>query len=368
MIPSRSTIATAAALSLGAVTALGAGSAAAETRGYVLNWFHMSTYSTPEDCPGGTNPSAEQLFARIMKDAGKSQAEIDAALKDFPNPMYFMAPMRGKIDGKPVNIYVNPTAAPDPMIKLAQGKLSYGFNLDGKDGPNDFKDPDTGETGIDNMLYRAVGCFNTQRATPPSRPTFPAIQWDMLRDQMPAWLIEVKNIDDPKNDPDVDVTFYRATGPIMRNAAGEAQADQSFQADGNPRNTSKVKGHIKDGVLTTDTFDFNIIGDPFTVPEYHFSKAQVRLKMDGDGVKGVIGGYQPWKMIYASFSIGGSVNEANLSIDVQGIYYALRKLADFDPDPATGENRQISTTYAMEGVPAFVIPPKDTLVQTSEQR
>jgi hypothetical protein len=368
MNPARSTLPWVAPLAALAAGALWSAGAAAETRGFVVNWFHMSTYSTDDDCPGGVNPPAEQLFVKIMKDAGKGQEEIDKALKDFPNPMYFMAPMRGRIDGKPANVYVNPTSEPDPMIKIAQGKLSYGFNLDGKDGPNDFKDPDTGETGIDNMLYRAVGCFNTQRGTPPSRPTFPAIQWDMLRDQMPAWLIEVKNIDDPKNDPDVDVTLYRATGPIMRNAAGEAQADQSFQADGNPRNTSKAKGHIKDGVLYTDTFDFNIIGDPFSVPEYHFHKAKLKLAMAADGVKGVIGGYHPWRMLYASFAIGGSVNEANLSIDVPGIYYAMRKLADGDPDPATGENRDISATYAIEGVPAFVIPPKDTTVQTSERR
>jgi len=40
--------------------------------------------------------------------------------------------------------------------------------------------------------------------------------------------------------------------------------------------------------------------------------------------------------------------------DPVGFYWSLKKLADNDPDPATGQNRRISTTWRMQAVPAFL--------------
>ena len=39
-----------------------------------------------------------------------------------------------------------------------EGELSWGLNLDGEVDPNDFVHPD-GSIGIDNEVYRAVGCI-----------------------------------------------------------------------------------------------------------------------------------------------------------------------------------------------------------------
>ena len=44
------------------------------------------------------------------------------------------------------------------------------------------------------------------------------------------------------------------------------------------------------------------------------------------------------------------------SIDAPGIYYALKKLADFEPD-ANGQNQYISSYYTIEAVPAFITHP-----------
>jgi hypothetical protein len=350
-------------LAVAAVALLASGltarAAMAETRGFVVSWFYMAAESQADDCPEGTNPLSEVMARKWLTDMGKSPAEIEAAYKDFPNNMYGAVVMRGKVDGKPVNIYTHPTAIPDPNVKTAKGHVAYGFNLDGKDGPDDFVDPQTKETGVDDKLYRALGCFITARASGGSRPTFPAIQWDMTRDQMPAWVIEVSgiehNADGSIKDGDVKVGFYRSTGPIMRNAAGEPQADLTFQADNDPRMQNVAHATMKNGTLTTDPFEFYMIQDPFGVSEYRFKQTRIRLTLNPDGTaKGVLGGYQPWLPVYTGYALGGSVNELNLSIDAAGIYYAMKKMADAYPD-STGQNQYISSSYWIEAVPAFVV-------------
>jgi hypothetical protein len=331
----------------------------AETRGYVVSWFYMAAASQDNDCPDGFNPTSEAFARKILTDMGKKPEEMDKYFKDYPANLYGAIVMRGRINGKPAYVYANPTSVPDPQIKTAQGHVAYGFNLDGKDGPNDFVDPETNEHGVDDMAYRALGCFIAQRGAIGTRPTYPVIQWDGTRDQMPAWLIEIKGLETDKSgvkDGDVEVGIYRATGPILRNAKGDPQSDMTFAVDDNPRMQNAFQGHIKNGVLTTDFSDFYMIQDPFGVTEYRFKQAKLRFKFNPDGsIQGILGGYQPWLPIYTSFALGGSVNELNLSIDAPGIYYALKRLADAYPDPKTGQNTYISSSYWVEAVPAFVV-------------
>jgi hypothetical protein len=349
-------------LLLGAAGILGLGlathTARAETRGYAVSWFYTAAESQKDDCPDGTNDLSDVMVRKILVQMGKTPAEIDELFKDYPNNLYTVLYARGKRDGQTVNVYTNPTSVPDPNIKTVQGHSAYGFNLDGKDGPNDFVDPQTNEHGVDNMLYRALGCFITQRASGGTRATWPAIEWDMTRDQMPAWLIEVSGIERDANgkikDGDVQLGFYRATGPVTRNAAGDPQSDMSFTVDTNPRTQNVVHATMKNGTLWSDPFEFYMIQDPFAVAEYHFKKTRIRLTLNDDGTaKGILGGYQPWLPIYESFALGGSTNELNLSVNTPGIYYALKKLADFEPD-ANGQNQYISSAYAIEAVPGFI--------------
>src|SRR5580693_1572376 len=93
------------ALGAASVAALGLSThaARAETRGYAVSWFYMAAESQKDDCPEG------------------------------PNDLYGSLYMRGKVNGKPTNVYNNPTSEPDPNIKTVKGHVAYGFNLDGKD-------------------------------------------------------------------------------------------------------------------------------------------------------------------------------------------------------------------------------------------
>jgi hypothetical protein len=51
-----------------------------------------------------------------------------------------------------------------------------------------------------------------------------------------------------------------------------------------------------------------------------------------------------------------------LSIDLPGFYYALRNMADANPDPKTGMNMSISTTFTVEAVPAYIVHPEESQV------
>jgi hypothetical protein len=342
---------------------------AAESRGFVVRWFHYANVSEDADCPKGINPSAEGTFRRILRERGESAAEIEKKLENFPYSMYDAnIGMRGTIDGKPANPYLNPTSTKDPNLHLGEGKKALGFNLDGKDGPKNFTDVETGEKGVDNMFYRAIGCSSQLRSAAGKLPTFPEIQWDMMRDHTPAWLIEISGIDDYQNDDDVMVTIVRATMPIVRDAQGQPQKDMTFTPDPTPRTDgNKVHGKIKNGLLLTETFDFFMPGEPFAQAEYRFKDARMRFTFLPNGdLKGIVGGYQNWRTIYTSWALGGATYEINAGYDVPGMYYALKKTADAYPDPKTGENTHISSAYLFDAIPAFIEHPEAKTAQAGK--
>ena len=53
-----------------------------------------------------------------------------------------------------------PTLLPDPHIQTAEGRFAYGFDLDGTVGPDSFEDPDSHQQGVDNQMWRVLGCFD----------------------------------------------------------------------------------------------------------------------------------------------------------------------------------------------------------------
>ena len=364
-----------AASTIAVMSAAGISTAfAADTRGYVISWFHITPAAMPEktDCPEGLNPRAEQNFINWLRQMDTPQEKIEKLLEDFPNTMYGAVTMRGRVEGEPVNVYRNPNAIPDPNIKTVQGEYAYGFNLDGDVSPNDFTDPVSGEAGVDNQYFRALGCIGAERGEYntvgelTARPLYPAIQWEHNRDQATAWLIEINGIDDLQNDDHVDVNIFQATRPVVKDASGEPQADMTFIVDDNPKTKNRVSGRIVDGTLLTESFDFYMIMAKYGLnPTVELKDARARLALSEDGAKGIIGGYQDWLDVYGGYGRGGSGIEVNVSYDVPGIYHALKKMADAAPDPATGQNTMISSVFTVEAVPAFIQHPN---TQTAENR
>jgi hypothetical protein len=356
---------------VGALCAFSQAANASETRGYVISWWHIATsMEGGDDCPQGVNPNAQQVFVRILREQGFPPAEIEKRLIEHQEKgpagggYGKIMPMRGKDkDGNPVNVYQFPESAKDPNLKRSQSKIAYGFNLDGVNSPDDFTDPETKETGVDNAFYRATGCIDSFRATAGvSRPNVPGFMWEVTREHTPAWLVEVSGIDDYKNDDEVYVSFLQATLPATKDAAMEVRKNMTMFVDKGSRMNAKIRGHIKDGLLVTDKADeVHLIPDPYVMPGYDFRDAKVRVKFNEDGtIRGIFGGYLNWLSVYwGSGGSNGSTWEYSQGADLPGMYYAIKKSADADPDPKTGQNREISASYWFDAVPAFVVHPDD---------
>lgn len=350
-----------AALAIGAA----AGSAQAENRSFVVSYFYDANWSDGKsDCPDGLNLSAIDFYRRDLARAGKTHDEIEAALKDFPGegglkqPWVPMVVSRG--NGKD-NVYANPSTMPDMGLKEVKGKYAYGFNLDGKGAasPNSFEDPETHEQGVNNQLYRTMGCIRSFRGLPPpGRPSLPENLWDVLRDVIPAWLITIDAPNGFGKDGPATITWDRSLDRITRDATGgTAQADMTFRVDPDPRSHNVLQGEIKNGMVLVHDGKLHMQLDPYLMPELDMTKTHMRMNIAADGsMRMMLGGYQSWRMVYYGLADQGHIKEYAASIDIPAVYYSLKRNADAGPDPKTGENTLISSTYTIEAVPAFVAP------------
>ena len=334
-------------------------SAAAETRGYVISMVHTATYADSDHCPMGGNGGPVELRTRRLIGAGYSESEareimLNDGRDDEGNRVEemqlfgsFLRQTWGGLEVNPGNV---PYLLPDPHIETAEGRFAPGFNLDGRVDPDDFEDPDTNEKGIDNELWRVIGCFDTFHVRKPVRAYNENITWDAVLDGMPAWLISVSG-EDLSRDGDVTVTFDRALNVALRDASGGFLSGATYTIDSDPRSHSVFAGRIDNQILTIEPGDFSMQGESQFYAILRLTQTHLRLQMRLDGsVIGFLGGYQPWADYYHWLAIRGEVDG---QIDLPGVYYAMKRLADGVPDPATGENTAISATYWLEAVPAF---------------
>jgi hypothetical protein len=327
--------------------------ALAETRGYVISMVHTATYGDTDTCPQGDNGGLTALKVRRLVRRGFSEEEARAILAaggvDADGNRVPINELP-RLNGQEVNPGNVPVLVSDPQIRTAQGRFAHGFNLNGVVEPDSFEDPASGERGVDNQMWRALGCFEVYRIRRPVRPYNEDIAWDTALDAMPAWLMSVSG-PDLDSDGEVAVTFDRALNVAMRDARGGVLSAATYVVDPDPRSHSVFAGRIEDGVLTIEPGDFSIQGESQFYAILRFTGTRLRLEMAEDGsASGIIGGYQPWRDYFHYLAIRG---EENAQVDLPGVYYAMKRLADGVPDPETGENTAISAAYFLEAVPAF---------------
>lgn len=342
-------------------------SAMAETRGYVISWFATAT-NTPDfkkNCPENRNGGQVNLAIRNLMAIGYTKEQATAMtnkaggqeLGQDNRELRERILMRARVKGQPASIYNYPDAVADPNIETVTGKYAYGFDLGGKEA-NKFIDPETGGK-VDNQLWRAVGCTESFDALPPVMPYPEELAWQAMTDSAPAWLIQISG-DDLSKDGQVTVTLDRATRHQKRDATGSTLAGATYVIDPNPRSHNELKGQIKDGVVTIQPAQIFLEAEMPYYPEIALRNTHMRMKLQANGkLVGFWGGYQDWRR-WAYMYTARPANNA----DTIGIYHAVKKMADFDPDPVTGENRYISATYRLEAVPAYVAHSDGTVVAT----
>ncbi len=348
---------------VGAMCLMVSPASALETRSFVIGWFIQAHNTQEGDCPAGVNPGYEEQVPQSLAELGYSDEEITALLEaDDPDSTFKLRDIinnRARIDGEPANAYAHPAAVVDPKLSTVVGDYAYGFDLDGRgETPNSFEDPQTGNTGVDNELFRVLGCFDAFRGNLTNTPTYSAWAFTMMKDSTPAWLmtLEGENLD---ADGEVRIHFNRALEFVKSDSNGQARADMTYRVSPDPRSQNVFRGEIRDGMIhITEHGTLNLLQDPLVFPEFTLHNTHLRLKLRDDGsVEGLLGGYQPWQPIYFAYAGGGWAVEHDILGNIPGIYHLLRRHADAMPDPDTGQNMAISATYYFEAVPAFVAGP-----------
>ena len=340
---------------------------ALQSRTFVISWFAQATYSNDHDCSGGVHPEIEQIYFRYAQLLGVNAATIDGWRKklmegeDTPD-LQELVGMRGRVDGKPVNPYTNPASVVDLKLPGLDGHYAYGFNLDGKgaDDPDAFEDPQTHERGVKHQLYRALGCSRAFRGSLEGRPTYWAWAWGQLKESQPAWLITLSGADLGRDGP-ITISIDRALEHLRSNSDGTPRPDMGYRIDPDPRSHNSFRGEIKGGMAAVTQHDhFRILQNPMVAPQLDLQDFHLRMNNGANGLtKGFLAGYQPWHDLYFAIAGIGIGGEQQVTGDIPGFYYLMKRYADADPDPQTGQNRRISVTYYFEAVPAFVAKAMD---------
>lgn len=333
-------------LALLAVTLVGNECRAAvpgRTIGYVMTHRKWAVYTTPgskQECPRGTNDGQREQFKILYPDNGARRTIVDTQLKWEGETWH---PGRER--------------EPYPFREV-EGKIGIGLDLDGRIGPEDFTSPD-GERGIDNQLYRAIGCLAGYNA---SQAYVAFYEEDaMRRSSFNTVLIEITEVDDLVNDDAVTVTTYRGLDKLLNDARGEYVAGGTQRVD---RRWGKefintFHGSIRDGVLHTEPGTFRAalsiaFGDTGV---HEIEDARFRLALTPTTAEGFIGGYTPVWSWYLQLNSGWATHHLNYGrISAPSLWRSLMRLADAHPD-ANGQNTSISSALEVKFSQVFIVHP-----------
>jgi hypothetical protein len=188
---------------LGAPAAADEGALRDRTIGFVLTHKSFALWQSADgktECPQGMNVGPrEQFKALYPDDTPRKFAETQL---EREGEIHF------------------PDTTPEPALFFREpvGKIGVGLNLDGRVDDNDFQSQDGRVTGIDNQMYRVVGCTDNYRGPEGQARHF--IQSYMQKFNYNRWIIELTDVDDLANDPEVKVAIYRGLDNLTQDAAG----------------------------------------------------------------------------------------------------------------------------------------------------
>jgi hypothetical protein len=333
---------------LGVSAALAPQSSAAEapapaggTIAYAMYSLHWATYHSKDkkqECPQGFNDGPREQYKALFPN-GQQRTLLETQLR------------------REVNVWFA-TAAPDNFaFRYAGGRTALGMNLDGQVGANDFTSPD-GEPGIDNQLYRVLGCINGFEEGGNNDYFddlyFPKYQFDRI-------VILISGIESLRNSPHVEVTIARGLDPLLTDATGKQFIPGGTQRIDFRAGASFIRhlhGKISDGVLTTEPQDLAYPWSSFGVPTYEYMRAaRLRLTLTPRSASGMLGGYTDIETFYVQTIKNHSTHDSSYGqLSQPSLYKALRQVADAYPDARTGANTALSSALLTKWVQVFILP------------
>ena len=309
--------------------------------GYVMTDLFWSVYQTSDakqECPRGFNDGPREQFEQLYpyhEGLTVEETQLKQEIETW-----------------------HPSTEPDGFEFLeVEGEFSWGLNLDGEVGPNDFVHPD-GSPGIDNEVYRAVGCVIGFRG--PDGVEFIFQNKAIVDERYNRMMVELTEVDDLENDDSVTVTVYRGMDRLLTDATGSRVmpgGTQRVDRRWGQNLIRQVEARIVDSVLITEPIgDLIIPWQNLSVPSIQlFRDARFELDLSAERATGLLAGYADVDTWYYQLIRNDSTHHlSNGQISGISLYKALRRLADAYPDPETGENTAISTALDIKMTQVFI--------------
>ena len=297
------------------------------------------------DCPDGVNDGPREQFAALFPDDGTPRRLAETQLRREIQNWF-------------------PTTRPDYFpFREPGGEQALGLDLDGRVGPEDFTSLD-GKPGIDNQMYRALGCINSYRDANGANDSLNS--GEILTDNYNRLLVELSGVDDLRNDDHVDVAIYRGLDSLHMDANGKdilPGGSQRIDVRWGKKFIHRLQGRIADGVLTTEPSDLYLPWAVFNLPaDEYLRDARLRLELEPTKAQGLIAGFADIETWYLQLMKSQSTHcQSYGQLASMSLYKALRRLADAYPDPETGANTAISGALKTTFTQVFIVP------QTKEQ-
>jgi hypothetical protein len=320
------------------------------TIGYVMTHRQWSVHTTPgakQECPHGVNDGEREQF-KILHPDGQTHTLLDTQLRWEGETWH-------------------PTVTPEPYpFHVVEGTISKGLNLDGRVDADDFTSPD-GEKGIDNQLYRAIGCLAGYNNPQPYMTFFE--ENAMRRNNYNRVLIEITDVDDLTNDDDVTVTTYRGLDNLFNDASGAnflPGGTQRVDARWGKEFISSFKGVIQDGVLTTAPGELRLpLAIAFDSIGVHSIRGAVfKLRLTDKHADGMIAGYADARGWYHQINTGWSTHHQNYGqVSSPSLWRAFMRLADGYPD-SSGQNTALSAAMDVRFAQVYIVHPEKAVAES----
>ena len=305
---------------------------------YALTTSHWSVYQTENgsaECANGYNEGPREQFKALYPNGGTVEETQLAFEGDVRYPL---------------------TREDNFPYREVTGSIGIGLDLDSKVEARDFTSPD-GQKGIDNELYRAIGCTRLFRLPDGTFAHF-ANQW-INEYGYNRIVIELTDVDSLADDDAVNVTIYRGRDRLITDASGNNflpggsnRLDERFSA----KFIQTLKGKIVAGRLTTEPADVSWPWSAFYTRPYAYDlkRMQLSLTVDPERAEGIIGSFADVDSWYRSVSRSWSTHHSSYGgLSQASLYRTLRRLADGIPD-SNGVNTAISSAMSVKFVQVFL--------------